>query len=143
MKRYIEYNTSNGSIIGIRTVHEEDTSLYITDTVSLVNIGTLEVDVRNSYFDLSSSEIKELPTLPIQNNTLSYEISSSNSISFSSIPVDTLYSLVYEGDNIESDPLVNDGIINFTTDTAGIYTFEFNNLLYNTLSSTTYSITAL
>tara|TARA_R110000787_G_scaffold7299_1_gene25081 strand:- start:6767 stop:7198 length:432 start_codon:yes stop_codon:yes gene_type:complete len=143
MKRYIEYNISDGSINALRIIHEEDISLYSSDTVSFYDIGTSLVDIRNSYFVLSSSEIKELQTLPIQYNTLSYEISSSNSISFSSIPVNTQFELEYNSNIIESASSIDDGILTFTTDTVGVYTLEFSNSLYNNLSSTTYSITAL
>tara|TARA_E500000318_G_C3558452_1_gene212216 strand:- start:1305 stop:1736 length:432 start_codon:yes stop_codon:yes gene_type:complete len=143
MKRYIEYNISDGSINGIKCIHEEDTSFYITDTVSLSNIGNLEVDIRNSYFDLSAIEVKVLPTLPIQYNTLSYEISSSNSISFSSVPVNTQFTIEYNSSIINDDSLIDDSILTFTTDTPGVYTLKFDNSLYNNLSSSTYSITAL
>jgi hypothetical protein len=143
MNRYLEYNISDGSINGIRSIHEEDVSFYVTDTVSLSNIGNLEVDIRNSYFDLSAIEVKELPTLPLQYNTLSYEINSSNSISFSSVPLNTSVDVEFDSDNIAGLSAIDDGILNFTTDTAGIYTIEFNNVLYNELSSTTFSITAV
>ena len=143
MSRYIQYNITNGDINSLIIINENDKSYYITDTFALSNIGTLDVDIRNSYVDISGSDIKLLPTLPIQYNTLSYEISSSNSISLSSIPTNTSFILEYNNTYIESSSAVNDGIITFTTDTAGVYTFEFNNMSYNNLSSTSYSITAL
>lgn len=141
MKRYLEYNNSSGEIYGIRNISETDISLYTSELVSLSNIGEFEIDIRNSFFDISASEIKELPSLGIEYTTLNYEISSLYGISLSSIPLSSTFILEYEHDIIEEE-IVEDGIITFTTDTPGVYTFEFDNLLYNNLSSTTFSITA-
>jgi hypothetical protein len=142
MKKYIEFNIDDGVIICIRNILESDTILYESDKTSLLEIDSYtEVDLRNSY--ISGTEIKELPNLPITYDTLIYEIGSSRTISFSTIPANTSFTLEYNGSIIEHAPQVDDNILTFTFDTEGTYKLEFDNTQYNNLSSTTYSITAL
>ena len=142
MKKYVEYIIDSGKITGIRIMNESDINFYITDTVSLLEIDSnLKVDTRNNF--VSNNQIKTLSTLPISYNTLSYEISSSNVISFSSIPVATSALLKFNESYLNNLSSIDDGFINFTTDTSGIYTFEFENSNYHNLSSSTYSITAI
>jgi hypothetical protein len=123
-------------------MNESDINFYLTDTVSLLEIDSnLKVDTRNNF--VSNNQIKTLTTLPVSYNTLTYEISSSNVISFSSIPVATSALLKFNESYLNNLSSIDDGFINFTTDTSGIYTFEFENSNYHNLSSTTYSITAI
>ena len=143
IKNYIEYIKDTGKILGRRAISENDIFNYGTDTISLTCIGDEDVDLRNSYFDISSYEFKTLPTLPISYSTLTYETSSPYGISLSSVPLSSNVSVLYNDDLIEEDVNLDDDIITFTTDTVGIYNLEIDNEQYNNLSSTTFSITAI
>jgi hypothetical protein len=120
MKKYVEYIIDSGKITGIRIMNESDINFYLTDTISLLEIDSnLKVDTRNNF--VSNNQIKTLTTIPVATSAL---------LKFNESYLNNLSS-------------IDDGFINFTTDTSGIYTFEFENSNYHNLSSTTYSITAI
>jgi len=142
IKNYIEYNNITGKILGSRVIIDKYVSNYETDTISLTCVDE-GVDFRNTYFDISGSEFKTLPNLPIEYSTLTYEISSPHGISLSSVPLSSNISVIYNDTVIEEDTNIDDNIVTFTTDKIGIYNLEIDNEQYNNLSATTFSITAI
>lgn len=140
MKRYIDYNVSDGSINCIRIIQESNYALY--NTTSLLEIDKeLEIDVRNSY--ISGGEIIQKPDINIETLNFTYPISSADYFILSSIPVDT--SFIIHKQDITDDAIefgnVTDGALEINFDTEGIYEIILDNELYNNLTST-YLITA-
>ena len=140
MKRFIDYNDKDGSINCIRYIQEYDKDFYDTETTSLLEIeNDLEIDIRNN--KVSGDSFVLLSDIPITYDTLMYNVSSTQYISFSSIPENTFYTI--ESENIITlQGIVDDSTLELNINTPGIYTITFDNKLYNNLTST-FKLTAL
>jgi hypothetical protein len=140
MKRFIDYNDKDGSINCIRYIQESDKDFYDTETTSLLEIeNDLEIDIRNN--KVSGDSFVLLSDIPITYDTLMYNVSSTQYISFSSIPENTFYTI--ESENIITlQGIVDDSTLELNINTPDIYTITFDNKLYNNLTST-FKLTAL
>ena len=140
MKRFIDYNDKDGSINCIRRIQEPDKDFYDTETTSLLEIeNDLEIDIRNN--KVSGDSFVLLPDIPITYDTLMYNVSSTEYISFLSIPENTFYSI--ESENTSTlQGIVDDDTLELNINTPDIYNITFDNKLYNNLTST-FKLTAL
>ena len=148
--RFINYNNNNGTINNLLNISESDLSFYENEGTSFLCLSSLsaDIDLRNNI--ISRGTIYTLPDFPISYNTLSYNVSSTNYISFSGIPDNSGFNL-YKSNTEElsstefsevTSGIVDDNLLEISFDTDGFYKLQFECDYFNNLT-TTFIITAI
>ena len=148
--RFINYNNNNGTINSLLNILESDLSFYEKEGTSFLCISSLsaDIDLRNNI--ISGGSIYTLPDFPISYDTLSYNVSSTDYISFSGIPDNSEFN-IYKSNTEElsttdfseiTSGIVDDNLLEISFDTDGFYKLKFECDYFNTLT-TTFIITAI